>query len=234
MAFTWWDETDGTRLYLLTTWTDLTSLAAAEERAREHIDATPSAQRPTLGVNVSDEAEKEIVLAAGYRLAFSRVQMSVRLTDREPAQLPAGLELRPATTADHRAVFDGNAEVFRQRSLGYTQDTFEGFEKDAAEDFPDYSLWKLAWAGDVLAGWVISGIEADGTADTPWVGVRPAWRRLGLASSLLRANHRDLWEKGVRTARLWTVSENPTGSVAMYEGLGYRIVGRQPRYRKAI
>jgi ribosomal protein S18 acetylase RimI-like enzyme len=51
---------------------------------------------------------------------------------------------------------------------------------------------------------------------------------------LLRTNHAQLWENGVRTASLWTVAENPTGSVALYESLGYRVVERQPRYRKAF
>jgi hypothetical protein len=50
----------------------------------------------------------------------------------------------------------------------------------------------------------------------------------------LRANHRQLWQRGVRTASLWTVAENPTGSVALYESLGYTVVVRQPRFRKAI
>ncbi|MEV8372832.1 GNAT family N-acetyltransferase [Kribbella sp. NPDC056861] len=234
MTFTWWDETDGTRLYLLTDWTDLATLQSAEQQAREHLAANPTTQRPVLGANVFDEAEREIVLAAGFGIAFSRVQLAIELTDAERVELPVGLELRPAGPEDHRAVFEGNAEVFRERSLGYTQDTFEEFEKDVAEDFPDYSLWQLAWAGDELAGWVISGVESDGTADTPWVGVRTAWRRLGLASTLLRMNHHELWSKGVRTARLWTIAENPTGSVALYEGLGYRIEARQPRYRKAV
>jgi ribosomal protein S18 acetylase RimI-like enzyme len=33
---------------------------------------------------------------------------------------------------------------------------------------------------------------------------------------------------------LWTVAENRTGSVALYEKLGYRVTLRQPRYRKPL
>jgi ribosomal protein S18 acetylase RimI-like enzyme len=36
------------------------------------------------------------------------------------------------------------------------------------------------------------------------------------------------------TASLSTIEENPTGSVALYEKLGYRITVRQPPYRKAL
>jgi ribosomal protein S18 acetylase RimI-like enzyme len=64
--------------------------------------------------------------------------------------------------------------------------------------------------------------------------VRPEWRRRGLASALLQANHRSLRERGVRIAKLWTVQENLTRSVALYEKHGYRIDVRQPRYRKPV
>ncbi len=81
---------------------------------------------------------------------------------------------------------------------------------------------------------MISAEEEEGIADTPWVGVRPAYRRQGLASALLRANHAQLLDHGITTSGIWTLAENPTGSVALYESLGYREDTRQPRYRKPI
>ncbi|MFB6718652.1 hypothetical protein ACFCV3_00740 [Kribbella sp. NPDC056345] len=42
------------------------------------------------------------------------------------------------------------------------------------------------------------------------------------------------WAHGVRKASLWTLAENPTGSVILYGSLGYRIAERQPRYRKSF
>ncbi|GAA1508666.1 GNAT family N-acetyltransferase [Kribbella lupini] len=131
-------------------------------------------------------------------------------------------------------MFEANAEVFSDRSLGYVQDTFEEFEREAADDFPDHELWTLAYDGDQLAGWVISAEEEDGVADTPWVGVRPAYRCQGLASALLRANHAQLLDHGITTSGIWTLAENPTGSIALYESLGYREDTRQPRYRKPV
>lgn len=245
---TWWTEDDGTRLYLLLGWVDPAYrgrgfgqriLAWQEEQARTHAAANPWSGPTMLGGNVAESQQqaRALLLAAGYRVAFTRVQLELALPDAEPpaaARLPAGVELRPASATDHRAVFDANAEVFRDRNLGYTEDTWDGFQAEAAADYPDHDLWSLAWAGDELAGWVISGLEADGSADTPWVGVRPGWRRRGLASALLRANHRALWERGVRRTSLWTIEKNPTGSVALYEQVGYRIVTREPRYRKPI
>ncbi|MFG1626538.1 GNAT family N-acetyltransferase [Kribbella sp. NPDC049227] len=232
----WWDEADGTRLYLLTgsvepAWQGKgigrELLAWQEDRAREHAAADAGIGTPMFGGNPESERQLALLEAAGYRVAFTRVRMTMPLSAPTEVALPAGVELRPASAADPRAVFEANAEVFGGSSLGYIQDTFEEFEADVAEDFPEYALWTLAWDGDRLAGWVISGVD-----DTPWVGVRPDWRRRGFASALLRANHAGLWAYGVRTASLWTILENPTGSVALYESLGYRIADRQPRYRK--
>lgn len=232
----WWDEADGTRLYLLTGSVEPAHqgkgigrelLAWQEDRAREHAAADAEAGTPVFGGNPESERQLGLFEAAGYRVAFTRVRMTMPLNAPTDFAVPAGVELRPASGADHRAVFEANAEVFGGSSLGYIQDSFEEFEADVAEDFPEYALWTLAWDGDRLAGWVISGVD-----DTPWVGVRPDWRRRGLASALLRTNHASLWEYGVRTASLWTILENPTGSVALYESLGYRITDRQPRYRK--
>ncbi|MGW7680097.1 GNAT family N-acetyltransferase [Kribbella sp. NPDC054772] len=232
----WWDEADGTRLYLLTGGVapeyqgrghGRRILAWQEEQAREHASGYPGT--PMFGTNPVSDRDVALVLAAGYRVAFTRVRMTMALGDSPVPGLPAGVELRPASAADHRAVFAANAEVFGGSSLGYVQDSFEEFERDAADDFPDHGLWSLAWDRDRLAGWVVSGRD-----DTPWVGVRADWRRRGLASALLRVNHAALWRSGVRRASLWTVLENPTGSVALYESVGYRIVERQSRYRKPV
>ena len=83
------------------------------------------------------------------------------------------------------------------------------------------------WPG----GWSAGVTTPRGSAYEP-IGGGVDWR--GLASALLRANHAALWKSGVREASLWTVLENPTGSVALYERAGYRIVERQERYRKPI
>ncbi len=232
----WWDEADGTRLYLLTGGVEAAYqrlgygrriLAWQEEQAREA--AVGISGTAVLGTNPVSERDLALVRAAGYEVAFTRVRMTMPLSAPSEGELPEGVVLRAASAADHRAVFDANAEVFGGSSLGYVQDSFEEFEQDVADDFPDYGLWSLAWDGDRLAGWVVSGRD-----DTPWVGVRADWRRRGLASALLRANHAALRKSGVRRASLWTVVENPTGSVALYERAGYRIVERQPRYRKPI
>jgi ribosomal protein S18 acetylase RimI-like enzyme len=199
-------------------------LAWQEERARVEAVGTSC-----FGVNVDDESVRRLVVAAGYEIAFTRVRMEVELSEPEGVELPAGAEVRQAGPSDHRAVFEGNAEVFGGSSLGYVQDSFEEFEGDVADDFPEYDLWTLGWEGDRLVGWVVSGLD-----ETPWVGVAPDWRRRGLAAALLRANHRKLWERGVRSTGLWTVAENRTGSVALYEKLGYHVTIRQPRYRKAV
>ncbi|TDU87530.1 ribosomal protein S18 acetylase RimI-like enzyme [Kribbella voronezhensis] len=229
----WWDEADGTRLHLLLGWIaprhrgrghGRELLAWQEDRARLEAIGTSC-----FGVNVDHESVRRLAVAAGYGIAFTRIRMTVELDEPGTVELPAGVEVRPAGPADHRAVFNGNAAAFKGSSSGYRQDTFEEFAQDVADDFPDHRLWTLGWEGDRLVGWVVSG-----AADTPWVGVVADWRRRGLASALLRMNHAALWRHGVRRTGLWTVAENRTGSVALYERAGYRVTERQPRYRKGV
>jgi GNAT superfamily N-acetyltransferase len=244
-ALRWWDEADGTRMYLLLGWVEPVFrgrghgreiLAWQENQAREHLAAHPAAGPAMYGGNPRDDDPgiEALLRAAGYEIAFTRIQLMLELDGAPLVDLPAGIELRAASADHHRDVFAANAEVFNDRSLGYVQDTFEEFEREAADDFPDHELWTLAYAGDQLAGWVISAEEEEGVADTPWVGVRPAFRRRGLASAVLRINHAQLLDHGIHTSGIWTLEENPNGSVALYESLGYRRSARQPRYRKPI
>lgn len=244
-ALRWWDESDGTRLYLLLGWVEPVFrgrgygrqiLAWQEAQARKHLAANPTDGIALYGGNTRehDPSVEALLQAAGYEVAFTRVHLTLDLDGAPLTDLPPGLELRAADADHHRAVFEANAEVFTDRNLGYVQDTFEEFEREAADDFPDHELWTLAYDGDQLAGWVISAEEEEGIADTPWVGVRPAYRRQGLASALLRTNHAQLLDHGITTSGIWTLAENPAGSVALYESLGYREDQRQPRYRKPV
>ena len=121
-------------------------------------------------------------------------------------------------------------ECFAGARDGYQPRTYEEYLRDVQ----DIDIWCVVWAGDDIAAVVVNELQADGTALTPWVAVRPTWRRRGVGLAVMRRTLRILAEAGVSTARLSTVAENPNNSVRLYEKAGYRVTDRQPRYRKPV
>jgi ribosomal protein S18 acetylase RimI-like enzyme len=55
------------------------------------------------------------------------------------------------------------------------------------------------------------------------VGVLPGYRGRGLARTLLTATLRAMQAGGMRHAGLDVDADNPTGALALYAGLGYRV-----------
>ena len=106
------------------------------------------------------------------------------------------------------------------------------YTADLAGPHFDRGLFKVAWAGDEVAGQVIPLIER-GRAEIYEVSVRPAYRRRGLGRVLLTQALLDLRARGVTTVRLHTMAEFPTRAVDLYHSLGFETVKTFPRYRKA-
>jgi len=179
-----------------------------------------------------DEAQAGAVALFG-REGYSIVRYGFMLV-RDLAEpigdrpLPPGLEIRPVVAADHRRIWDGDAEAFRDHwNAGERTDA--DFERWFAVPELDTSLWRVAWAGDEVAGSVMSFIypaenEAFGVR-RGWldhVSVRRPWRRRGLAAALITASLRALQAVGMTEAALGVDAENPTGALRLYEGLGFR------------
>ena len=66
------------------------------------------------------------------------------------------------------------------------------------------------------------------------VSVRRPWRRRGLARSLIAEAMRALRDKGLEQAALGVDSENPTGALDLYAGLGFAEARRGTALRKAF
>ena len=77
----------------------------------------------------------------------------------------------------------------------------------------------------VLQPW--DDLSADGIYFLNALSVYPEYCRRGIGSSLLSLACEQANEKGFTEIGLWVFSEN-IGAVAMYEKLGFKIVGREP------
>jgi mycothiol synthase len=154
--------------------------------------------------------------------------------------LPDGIEIRPVTPDQHRAIFEADDEAFsdhwghRAAGEGDFRTMFHGPNVDT-------SLWCVAWDGDQVAGSVMNGIFALENAELGvrrgWlehVSVRRAWRGRGVAKALCAASFRVLRERGMDEAWLGVDGANPTGALALYEGLGFHVARRWQAYGRPV
>jgi mycothiol synthase len=241
---TWWDENDGTRLYLLTgrvapahrgRGVGRELLARQEQEAVAHLRDHPHGGRVLLGGN-ADAAQPDaqaLLLAAGYRVRFTVVDLAQDLAARgsaEDAPLPHGVEVRPVRPEHHPLIHRMLEECFADSGLGGDSRTYEQYQRDVR----DVDLWQVAWDAGAVAGVVVNERAKDGSVDSAWVAVVPPWRRRGLAKALLLRSLRRLAGAGVGKATIRTVRENGNQTVGLYESVGYRVTELHPRYAKPL
>jgi mycothiol synthase len=197
---------------------------------------------------VEEQAESAARLAARVGFQLSRYFFVMRrdLSDPLPTpQSPDGLRLisfEKAVAADpglddrlrlaHNEAFEHHwgfqpwsAETWQQWETG--QRDFRG----------DWSF--LALDGDEIAGYALSaGFRTEwqkvGYTQgwTSKLGVRAAWRGIGLAKALLTASMQAFAADGIQYAGLDVDSDNPTGAVGLYSALGYRVQHRSAHWTK--
>jgi mycothiol synthase len=241
----WWAENDGRRLYLHLGWLvpewrrkgiGHAILHWQENRLRQiaSMHQTHQSTGVFLFGGNADEAQianRALLLSEGYQVAFTLVEMicHMPIPPIQVAPLPDGLQVRPVAKEHFPAIYAANDEAFQESRYGYSRMSSEDF----FQNLINTHLWFVAWDGDRVAGLVINEINKAG-GYTPWVAVRRPWRRLGLGQALMTRSIQCFQERGIKQASIMTVAENPNRSVHLYESVGYRIVKRQPRYRKAM
>ena len=98
----------------------------------------------------------------------------------------------------------------------------------ASELTNQLSLWLVAVDGDTVAGYIGSQTVL-GWADMMNLCVAPDYRRQGIGEKLTAELERQLKENDVTCLTLEVrVSNAP--AIALYEKLGFRQVGKRPRY----
>ena len=90
------------------------------------------------------------------------------------------------------------------------------------------SLWLVALDGEAVVGYVGSQSVMD-EADMMNIAVLPAYRRLGIAQSLVTALCHRLADNGVHSLTLEVRASNQPAK-ALYAKLGFTEVGRRPNY----
>jgi mycothiol synthase len=245
----WGDNSDGARDYssfclvqpaVRRRGVGRTMLGWQEARIRE-IAAEHVTDRPRYYFSFvydRDPGGMALLQSAGYQSVRRGAEMIRPTLDEIPdAPLPDGLELRPGSADQARAVWDANLEIFRDH--WGRNDTPEGFTRFLGEPRFDPSTWVVAWEGEEIAGLVLASLyEADSAGEIVGyldsVGVRRPWRRRGVGRAIVAESLRVLRSRGATKAGLGVDLQNQNEAARLYESLGFRVLTTSTEYRKSL
>lgn len=145
---------------------------------------------------------------------------------------PDGLRVLPYEPGFERALYDSHMEAFSDH-WGFQKRDFDkwvGYTVRSETFRPDLS--RMAFDGDDLVSYVLTYNDADpDRVYVGQVGTRRAWRRRGLAGTLLAEVLTGAAATGKGTVYLWVDADSPTGAVGVYEGAGFTTATRAVEYR---
>lgn len=150
--------------------------------------------------------------------------------------LPEGLVLATPTPAHSARLHAAKDDAFRDH-WGSQPSTDEAWDSMMSQPTVRFDLSVVALDGDEIVGFVMVDVYPDDFEPQgyrggyiPLVGVTRAWRRMGVAPALLAAALRRHRDAGFERIALDVDSENPTGALGLYTGMGFEPVTRSMAY----
>ena len=208
-------------------------LRRSEDRLREIAEDHPrDVQKHFESYANSEENDWKTVLEReGYAQAMHLFEMVRHDLDNIPDfSLPPGVEVRPVAPGHYRTIWDAMREALKdERSFSEDKYDDKAFEKSMKAPTFTPELWQIAWSGDNVVGGVHNYIDHTENREfgrlwghTERIFVSREWRRKGIAKALIANSLRVLKREGMKQATLDVDTENPSGAVDLYKGLGYR------------
>ena len=216
-----------------------------EARLREVAAKLPADAPRVFALGAPERAEslRALLESEGYRIVRYYNRMVRPLDEPIPDfPLPVGLELRPVTPDQYRAIWDASNDAFRDH-WGFSPRPDEYFDWWQSEPIFNPSLWQVAWdvATGEIAGQVQTFIDANENEAfqrrrgyTETISVRRPYRRRGLARALIVESLRTLKAQGMTESALHVDSENITGATRVYTDCGFRVESTRLAYRKPL
>lgn len=217
-------------------------LSWSERRLAEIVSTVPD-DRPgqLFGSTYDTDLGGKALLEKNGWTAVARGYEMVRptLDDVPELALPEGLAVRAVTEAERRKIWEAAREAFRDE-----RDEQEWSDEDWArfpEEFPDVSLWVIAFDGADIAGGILNSIDeaanahhgrARGALSSVWTGAR--WRRRGLAKALIARSLKLLGERGMTSAYLGVDGANPNQAMDLYASMGFEVATSTIDWRKPL
>lgn len=243
-AVAWWNEQDGTSVYLheehvVPRWRgqglEQALLHWSEARLRQVAAAHPPNPKAVLGANATDAETQQqaLLLRNGYQEVFAMLEMELaRLEQPLAATMPAPFVVRNPQPGEYRQIWAALQQAYSGRAMfeALTDEQYQEFVDDPHRN-PAMEL--VAWHGDEIAGMVFVRMDrGHGVIDE--CNVRPAYRRRGLARALMLHGLALLYNNGARMVRLHVRQHNETGAQQLYQTFGFRPLKAFRRYRKPL
>jgi mycothiol synthase len=210
-------------------------LRLTEERAAEELQRIEGPVVLQNAALLGDDCTPSLYDRNGYEPVRHFWRMVVDLEAPPEPRIPEGVEIRPYRPEEARAVHAALEEAF----AGHWQHMERTFEEYAKRTFHraghDPGLYWVALEGGKVAGAALCDWKREG--DWGWVGVigvRPAWRRRGIAEALLHTAFAEFFRRGERRVGLGVDAESPTGATRLYERVGMRVFSRAVVYEKVL
>jgi len=110
-------------------------------------------------VNDRNTAATALIRGAAFEPVTYAAEMARPSVDDLPAhQLPDSVEIRPVSEDQLRAIWEAEAEAFRDH-WGYVEPTEASYDRFLAFPYNDLTLWRVAWDDEGVAGQVRSFID---------------------------------------------------------------------------
>lgn len=189
-------------------------------------------------VQGDDPVLRPVLEDAGWQPIRYSFQMQIDLDGEVPApEWPDGLSPRNLRPGEEERVYEAHMDAFADH-WEHHRHTFEHWRAfNVGRHSFDPSLWWLVDDGDELVAMSLNAWHFSGDPEFGWIhvlGVRPPWRKRGLATALLHHSFRDFRERGAKRVGLGVDGENTTGAVRLYEQVGMRVVRRNDSYEKRL
>ncbi|MEL7625418.1 MAG: GNAT family N-acetyltransferase [Anaerolineaceae bacterium] len=207
-----------------------TLIGWGESRGRHYASVLPGGEKGNF-VTVAretDELRCEILQALGFEITRYYYSMSRDLENLPVRLLPKGISVRPALPKDYRKIWDASNVAF-QDEYGAAEPTEEWYQGYLASPNFQPILWQVAWDGDEVVGSVQNYISLEENelenrrrGYTEGISVRREWRGRGVASALICRSMAMFKALNMDEVALTADTENPTGAMRLYTGLGYR------------
>ncbi|MEA2497655.1 MAG: hypothetical protein QOH26_60, partial [Actinomycetota bacterium] len=175
-----------------------------------------------------------VLLANGYRVAYTSWILEIPLDERPPdPRPPPGIEIRAYRPgAEDREVYRIIEDAFNELP-GRVATPFEDWAATSIlrADF-EHSLLQVAVDGDTLVGACIGFNYEDEGVWVQQLAVKASHRNRGIAQALLQQAFLVSWERGEPASGLSTDSR--TGALSLYESVGMRIKHSATNYTKDL